>query len=521
MNQVVIDALRILENRRRIPCVIGQADPDNLGEYVLTGSSALRVPVTFQDGTVHEAINTKVTARPGLTVLVDRDVRTGELYIVGTDPERQIQLLGSGAPNYEVPPHTHQVGFGNEDPVEPRRFLPGLMHAYSGLTVQVESFRYLTLAGAPARCAATLVDLTSARPSTSGYHAWVKVYWNPSTSAFGTVTGTEYSLTVPLTEVELDAVSIPADCYEIGALQMWQGQSAIEEEKYFSDPRIFLQRRLDALRVDLQARVATTLTLSSGAVTLTRGNHVIAAESGTTDDLVTLNGLVAGQFYLLRADAGDTITVMSGADNIWLSSGASIVLSGDKTLLLWSPDGSTAVDMTNQAVVYKDDNIGALTLQTGGTLPGIVEWLDNTGTATGIYTRGFAIGEEGSAIRELQHDYREGSDIVFHVHWAGNDAPSGTDYVKWQIKYFVSRTGETTPASTTITVETAYDTQYEHVRSDFPAVTGTNFKIGDQVNFSIKRIAASGDAYAGEALIETIGFHYQADSLGSRSISAK
>lgn len=171
--------------------------------------------------------------------------------------------------------------------------------------------------------------------------------------------------------------------------------------------------------------------------------------------------------------------------------------------------------------VWNDANVGALVLKTGGTLPGTVEWLDNDGDATGIYTLGFAVNEEGSGVIEIPHDYKEGTDITFHVHWGTNNAPSGTDYVQWQLTYTVAHVGDTLLDATTIAKEAAVDTQYQALRSDFTAITGTNFDIGDQFLFTIKRIAAVGDAFAGEALVHTIGIHYEADTIGSRTITTK
>lgn len=51
--------------------------------------------------------------------------------------------------------------------------------------------------------------------------------------------------------------------------------------------------------------------------------------------------------------------------------------------------------------------------------------------------------------------------------------------------------------------------------------TGTAFKIGDQFLFTIKRITADGDAFSGEALVHTLGFHYVSNTLGSASITSK
>lgn len=59
------------------------------------------------------------------------------------------------------------------------------------------------------------------------------------------------------------------------------------------------------------------------------------------------------------------------------------------------------------------------------------------------------------------------------------------------------------------------------MQSDFTAITGTAFNIGDQFVFTIKRIAAVGDAFAGEALVHSLGFHYEVDTIGSRTITTK
>jgi hypothetical protein len=175
------------------------------------------------------------------------------------------------------------------------------------------------------------------------------------------------------------------------------------------------------------------------------------------------------------------------------------------------------------ATVFNDANVGSLVLVTGGTLPGVVELLESDGGSSGIYLRGFAVNEQGSGAIEIPHDYKEGSDIVFHIHWVGQDAPSGTDNVRWQLTYSVTRGGVVTPAATTVVAaaDIAYDTQYKWMRSDVATITGTTFLIGDQFNFTITRIVATGDAYAGEAVVATLGLHYECDTMGSKTITTK
>lgn len=60
--------------------------------------------------------------------------------------------------------------------------------------------------------------------------------------------------------------------------------------------------------------VDTTLTIASGVVTRTRIRHTIAAETGTADNLDTINGGSEGDVLELVADAGDTITLTASGN---------------------------------------------------------------------------------------------------------------------------------------------------------------------------------------------------------------
>ena len=147
---------------------------------------------------------------------------------------------------------------------------------------------------------------------------------------------------------------------------------------------------------------------------------------------------------------------------------------------------------------------------------------DKNGDDTTINTYAFAVDEYLSGGFELQHDYKEGTAIMFHVHWQGIASPSGTDNVQWRLTYIFLRDGVVLePAIPLDSGDTAFDTRYESVRTDFPAITGTSLQIGDQMMFNLYRIAADGDAYLGDALIETAGIHYQIDTICSRALSSK
>jgi hypothetical protein len=92
---------------------------------------------------------------------------------------------------------------------------------------------------------------------------------------------------------------------------------------------------------------ATIITLASDTATITQAAHIIAAETGTADNLTTITGIsgvTAPYFVVLQADAGDTITVKNGTGNVNLNGGADFDLSGNKTLALWF-DGTNWSDI--------------------------------------------------------------------------------------------------------------------------------------------------------------------------------
>ncbi len=215
---------------------------------------------------------------------------------------------------------------------------------------------------------------------------------------------------------------------------------------------------------------------------------------------ITSSSTVAGTKFLGPEVKTDT----SAPTDLTITTGAA------KTLVLAEP-------------VYKDINIaGYLLAKPASAAPGVDTFRSTGGVDTTIETLAFAEDEKVHGGFELQHDYKEGTDLTFHVHWQGIAAPSGTDNVQWRLNYIVSRDGVTLAAATSFdSPDTAIDTQYRCYRTDFAAITGTNFKIGDQFMFTLTRVAATGDAYAGDALIQTAGIHYQTDTLGSRTISAK
>ena len=91
---------------------------------------------------------------------------------------------------------------------------------------------------------------------------------------------------------------------------------------------------------DFLREAATELTISSDAITLTQLNHKLQPQSGTSDNLSTINGTTAGQSGVLYAsDYGtDTITIKHNVGNILCMGAADITLSHG--CVFWYSDGT-------------------------------------------------------------------------------------------------------------------------------------------------------------------------------------
>ena len=89
---------------------------------------------------------------------------------------------------------------------------------------------------------------------------------------------------------------------------------------------------------------ATELTIASGVITVTKGQHTVTVQSGSTDNLDTINGLVANQVLLLRpTDGAKTIVVKPGTGNVLCRGNADITMDDIQDFVqIFSPDGTTA-----------------------------------------------------------------------------------------------------------------------------------------------------------------------------------
>lgn len=96
---------------------------------------------------------------------------------------------------------------------------------------------------------------------------------------------------------------------------------------------------------NLKFAAPTTLTISSGDITITQNFHLVDTEAaGASDDLDTINGGADGMVLILRQanDARD-VTVKHAIGNIYTTSGADYVLSSSKQALMLIYDNTLSV----------------------------------------------------------------------------------------------------------------------------------------------------------------------------------
>jgi hypothetical protein len=89
----------------------------------------------------------------------------------------------------------------------------------------------------------------------------------------------------------------------------------------------------------LRANSGGTKTISTGAITVAPRTddaafYLVAAESGTADDLTSISGGAEDDIIILKADAGDTITLVPGTGSGALTFDSTVTLEGEDLVML-------------------------------------------------------------------------------------------------------------------------------------------------------------------------------------------
>jgi hypothetical protein len=162
-------------------------------------------------------------------------------------------------------------------------------------------------------------------------------------------------------------------------------------------------------------------------------------------------------------------------------------------------------------IVSDDLSISAHVLRAGATPP---TWTPYNGT---LYAPEFinAATTDLHGSFELLHDYMDGTDFEFHIHWSPSTTNTGN--VKWGLDYSISNMEAVWPAPTTVTITpAAIGVIRHHQYTTISIISGVGLTKGATIDFRIYRLGGDGaDTFTGSAFLHDVGLHYFKDKLGA------
>jgi len=197
-------------------------------------------------------------------------------------------------------------------------------------------------------------------------------------------------------------------------------------------------------------------------------------------------------------------------------------------------DSAGRLTLTGDATVWDDLRFPALSLKLlGFSDPDPVQLADDGAGSTGVYSLGFSNTQDQEVFCAVQlpHEWKEGSDIYPHVHWAPNAATVGDEGVTWALEYSWANIGVVdgvgTPVAfgntSTITIDDIDTfTAKEHRMINFAPVSATGKTFSSMLMCRLYRdVSDPSDDYGDDALLLEFDIHYEIDSLGSDTRSTK
>lgn len=184
----------------------------------------------------------------------------------------------------------------------------------------------------------------------------------------------------------------------------------------------------------------------------------------------------------------------------------------------FEPDGSYR--MVGDATVYDDISLSGMSFAPGGAAaPDIINFVtpnlkvygfDGGGTVERLYITS-----------ESKHEYEEGSELEFHVHWTPTTTGAGN--VKWQAYVSWMSVDGIFSAPTLLTgVSPARGQAWQNTYITLGTIPGAGMTINSQLVIQIFRDPGDAqDTYASDAAFIAFGIHYKKDTVGSRTRTAK
>ena len=176
---------------------------------------------------------------------------------------------------------------------------------------------------------------------------------------------------------------------------------------------------------------------------------------------------------------------------------------------------------------WDDLRVDLSTAKTVGSsnLPVFTKLKDDGAGSAGVYAWAFGDGDQIFFTVQMPHGWKVGSTIYPHAHWMPLTDVSPADNVKLTLEYSWVDIDEDMGNTTIYSREasTGENNAYRHMLTEFRAagLDGTGHTLSSVLVCRVLRQAADTDNYAGDIAILDVDFHYELDTIGSRTASAK
>lgn len=171
---------------------------------------------------------------------------------------------------------------------------------------------------------------------------------------------------------------------------------------------------------------------------------------------------------------------------------------------------------------YEDLRVAAVSTNAGGSqAPTFTKFRDDGAGSQGVFGYSFVAGAEKELYLSVQlpHSWRQGTDVLAHVHFSTLATTTGT--VIWGLEYTWANVNGTYPTTTlsTSSYDITANSQYKHMLSPIVTLSGSGKTISSVIICRVYR--TSGGTNTGAMILTDVDFHYQTDTIGSSAETSK
>jgi len=185
-----------------------------------------------------------------------------------------------------------------------------------------------------------------------------------------------------------------------------------------------------------------------------------------------------------------------------------------RPLLFWYNSGDIPLD-SQEFEAWDDAKVSIFSAKRLGNSDPTYEKLSDDGAGSvGVYASTFSHLQNQEVFFDLQlpHQYKRGTDIKFHIHWAPTTNAAGS--VIWGLEYTVLNRLQPIAPSGIVEVAVAAPGSVVQLSSDIQVITGVNLVESSLVVCRFFR-QTTGNTYAAKAFALSADFHIRKNKPGT------